>query len=802
MKAQNKLNKSLGDLNSFEITPSGFKGKTTFGHFAVNVFAANTIQVHIGKEETLDDFSYAVVASAINSGFKLEDKADMVVLTTDKVTLEMSKKPVRFRMLDQSGKVLNEDDAAFGTSWIGDQVTTYKKLQKDERFIGLGEKVGNLDRRGEGYTNYNTDYFAYPTNGDPLYTTFPFYIGIHSNVSYGIFMDNSYKSHFNFGASTNRFSSFTAEEGDMNYYFFAGSVAEIIDAYTNLTGKMPLPPKWSMGYQQSRYSYYPDKEVLSVAKNFRDRKIPADVIVLDIHYMDQYKIFTWNNERFPDPKGMIKELKDMGFHVKIIVDPGIKVEKGYKAFEEGMKNNYFIKYPDGELYQGQVWPGWCHFPDFTQAAAREWWGKSFKGLVDDGVDGFWNDMNEIATWGQKLPELIEFDFEGNKATTRRARNVYGLKMTEATYVGTKELLGGKRPFNLTRAAYAGAQRYTAKWTGDNVPSDDHMLLGVRLVNSLGLVGMSFSGYDVGGFAGDPSVDLYARWMSIGAFSPFFRGHTQVNTRAAEPWTMGEEVEEISRNYIQFRYNLMPYIYSGFYESTQSGMPLTRTLAIDYTHDANIYDGRFQNQYLFGPSVLIAPTVSTDAITKVYFPAGSIWYDLYNSKVYQGGQEAYVDAPIKRLPVFVKGSAIIPMQSPVQSMMEKPEKTLMVHVYKGSATNSYVYYEDDGDTYEHEKGAFHKRTISYDPVKKEISFEKAEGSFSSHFTEIKLVLHGFEDVEKTIKVDNKKINITKEFNSFMKPLSHFDPIGSAGAPEGDQVQTLKFANSNGKVTVKW
>jgi alpha-glucosidase len=458
-----------------------------------------------------------------------------ITLKTSVIELEIDKKNASFRFRDIHGHVLNEDDAGLGTSWIGDQVTSYKRLQPGERFIGLGEKTGPLDRKGNGYENWNTDAYAYNNTTDPLYCSMPFYMGIHQGRQYGIYLDNSHKSFFNFGASNNRFSSFSADAGPMNYYFIAGdTVAEVIQHYTELTGRTPLPPRWSIGYQQCRYSYYPDTEVLNTAKTFRDKDIPADAIVLDIHYMDKYKIFTWDNKHFPNPKGMLDQLKDQGFEIVVMCDPGIKAEPGYPAYEDGKANDVFVKYPDGEYYTGQVWPGWCHFPDFTNPATRTWWMRQLKRYSELGIEGYWNDMNEIATWGNMIPENLEFQFDGHPTTARKARNVYGFQMARTTYESATQLLQGKRPFNLTRSAFSGIQRYAAVWTGDNVAYDEHMMLGIRLVNSLGLTGVAFTGYDVGGFVGDANTKLFTRWISIGSFSPFFRGHSMINSKDSEP----------------------------------------------------------------------------------------------------------------------------------------------------------------------------------------------------------------------------------------------------------------------------
>ncbi|RYE12897.1 MAG: glycoside hydrolase family 31, partial [Sphingobacteriales bacterium] len=456
-------------------------------------------------------------------------------------------------------------------------------------------------------------------------------------LNYGLFLDNTYQTDFNFGASNNRFSSFGARGGEMNYYFiYHKKVADIINSYTWLTGRMTMPPLWSLGYQQNRYSYYPEAEVMRVANTLREKRIPADGITLDIHYMEAYKLFTWNKDRFPDPLKMNTELNKLGLKTTVIVDPGIKVEKGAGAYERGINDDIYIKYPDGQPYTGQVWPGWCNFPDFTSAKGRAWWRNEVKFFAQSGVSGIWNDMNEIATWGQKMPDNVLFDYDGKKANHLQAHNVYGLQMARSSYEGAREQFK-ERPFILSRSGYAGLQRYSALWTGDNRAEDDHMLAGIRLLNSLGLSGVAFSAMDVGGFTGNASTALYTRWIEVGAFTPYFRNHTALNTKASEPWSYGEDVLDIARNYISLRYQLLPYLYSSFYEATQTGMPIMRSLSINYTHDPKIFDWQFQNQYEFGNGFMIAPFESTKEFGKVHFPAGK-WYDFHNDEVQQGGQD--------------------------------------------------------------------------------------------------------------------------------------------------------------------
>jgi alpha-glucosidase len=744
--AQNTGIVQPGNLTSLKETQNGVIITTDHANIRLMVYDQAVIRVRITQNEFREDFSYAVIREPLSRFREIRENKDNWQLLTDSLKIEINKTPFLIRFTDLKGQTLCEDYHDFPVTWQGTQVTAYKKLFPDEKFIGLGEKNGPLNRRGNAYVNWNTDIPAYSYREDPLYVTIPFYIGIHGNAEYGIFFDNSFRTKFNFGASTDDlFSSFSASDGELNYYFFgARDIPGIIRDYTWLTGRMKLPPYWSLGYQQSRWSYYPDSEVLTLAKTFRDKKIPCDMIYLDIHYMDNYKIFTWNSQRFPDPKAMTAKLNDMGFHLATIIDPGIKIEKNYTYYEDGLKNDCFVKYPGGKLYTGSVWPGRCHFPDFTSPKVREWWGRNCSALSDMGVEGFWNDMNEPSAWGQSIPDIVRFDFDGHGSTMAEAHNVYGLNMSRATFEGTKKLMNGKRPFILTRAAYAGIQRYSAVWTGDNQATEEDLMMAVRMVNSLGVSGVSFTGPDMAGFIKNPTNELFIRWMSVGVYTPFLRNHAEIASRRKEPWSFGEDVEELSRQWLNKRYRLLPYLYSAFYESTRSGIPVARTLAINYTQDEKIYWEEFQNEYLFGPEILVAPCSSDKSYCKVYFPEGE-WYRMSDDRFYQGKTEEVVQSPLDDLPVFVKAGGIVPLQSVIQSTSELPAPVLELNIYYGKAMNSFTFYEDDGITCNNENGQYLSRAITFDPAGKTITIGKAEGSYPSKFTSLRLILHGFGDI---------------------------------------------------------
>lgn len=762
----------FGKITFWQQTKDGINGNTSSGRFKISIYKSGLIRVQASRFIEFDTNPYSVTLEPVPSDFQVIEKNDSLWIKTHLLQLQITLDHFILTFYDKNGQVLNEDDS-LGISWIGTEVTSYKKIQKNEKFIGLGEKTGNLNRFGSAYMNWNTDYFGYGVGDDPLYMSIPFYLGVHDQGNYGIFFDNPHKSVFNFGASSNRFIYFNAEDGDMDYYFFhEPTVAEIISSYTELTGRMKMPPKWSLGFQQCRYSYYPDKEVTTLASTFRDKDMPADVIYLDIHHMEQYKVFTFDSVKFPDAKSMITHLKERGFRVIVIMDPGIKTEKGYLPYEEGIEKALFVKYPDGKNYEAQVWPGWCAFPDFTKSETRSWWAEKMEFYTEVGVDGFWTDMNEPASWGQFTPNLIEFNFEGEVSSHRKARNVYGMQMARAAQEGQLLQKPEERPFVLTRSGFSGIQRYAAAWTGDNTASEEHMMAGIRLINSLGLSGVAFSGYDVGGFAGESSKSLFARWISIGAFSPLFRAHSMINSNDAEPWAFGEEVEEICRNYMKLRYRLIPTIYSSFYKATVTGLPLVSSLAISYPLDEKIYQSAYQNEYIFCDRFLVAPVESYKEITKVYLPKGN-WYSLFSDTAYSGEKEIYMDTPINYLPVLVKEGSIFTMQSDISSTSQKNDGILRIHIYAGSQDSSYEHYEDDGISHSHEHGYFHKRKISYFSNEEKVQLSEAGGSFISEYETITFYFHGFDVSEITI--NNEVVKVEREDYGFLGRLTEFDPL---------------------------
>jgi alpha-glucosidase len=747
----------------------------------LSVYLPAVVRVRIAPAGLPESPSFAVIRDTGRDFSKMADSGKEITLITDSLKIVVKKNPLRIDFYNARGQWLDGDAPSLGVEWQGSEVTSYRRLTDNEKFIGLGEKTGPLNRRGQSYVNWNTDHPGYGINDDPIYSTMPYFIGIHSGRVFGIFFDNSYRSFFDFGGSTDGSMYFLgADGGALNYYFFgASNVRNQIRDYTWLTGRMEMPPLWSLGYQQSRYSYMSQREVLDIAHRMRHDSIPCDALYCDIDYMNRYRIFTWNPDTYPRPEILTDSLKTMGIHLITIIDPGIKIDSdGYQPYLSGIRNNFFARYPDGVPYTGSVWAGRSHFPDFIREEVRRWWGGNFSSLVDKGVTGFWNDMNEPSAWGQDIPPLIEFGTEKNIMTLKEARNVYGMQMARATFEGTRLLLKGSRPFVLTRAAYSGIQRYSAMWTGDNNPTDEHMLLAYRMINSMGVTGEAFDGVDIGGFTGNPTPELMVRWMSLGAFTPMFRNHTAKENTAHEPWAWSIWDEGMMRQSIETRYRLLPYLYSVFYESTMTGMPINRTLAIDYTFNDEAYDRLFENEYLFGPSMLVAPVASTKQAEQVFLPAGQ-WYRFRSDEEYDGGKIIWAAAPLNDLPVFIKAGAIIPMQDVVQSTTNKGNGIMYLNVWYGGKPYTFTYYEDDGNTYDYLQGKFYSRQMDFDPFNREITLGNVEGSYATKFTSVELSLHGF-------------------------PAGlHLSVNGSpVEAAQNGTLSTVVFNNENSKISIKW
>lgn len=706
----------LGDILSATPCPGGARFLCEGGvSLTISFVYEGTLRVTARRPGDEPVLRAAVLDAALDSSWAVElrDERTSYELAFPDLAVSVQKSPCRVVVRQvRSGAVLMEDDPGLGIGWHGPEVKTWKVIAPGERFFGLGEKTGSLDLRGRELVLWNTDNPHHDNQSDPLYQSIPFFIGIRDGAAYGVFFNNSYRSRFNFGAGNLRYYAFSAEGGVLDYFVIAGpTVPEVVRRYTALTGRTRMPPLWALGYQQCRWSYYPDTEVLRIARTFREKRIPADVIYLDIDYMDGYRVFTWHPTYFPRPKQLMETLGGMGFKVAVIIDPGIKADTTYWVAQQGLAGDHFLKYPDGELYVGEVWPGPSYFPDFSRAATRHWWGSLFKGLVDLGVRGFWNDMNEPAVWGQAFPNEVVFDDDGVGSCAKKLHNLYGSLMAQATYDGVRAVRPDLRPLVITRAGFAGEQRFTAVWTGDNQATWEHLEMGVRMLQGLGVSGIPFVGTDVGGFGGTPTPELFARWIQFGSVSPFFRTHTHYGSPDQEPWSFGDHVEEIATETITLRYGMLPYFYSLFWEARTTGAPLIRPLFWRFQNDPRVYEADSQTEFLLGNHLLVAPVVrGGQDMRRVYLPEGR-WIDLAAEAVRVGPGTVTVDAPLERMPVLLGEGGILVSQEPMQFVGERTPRLLLIDAFPGDAQTSFTLYEDDGETYAYERGAYRTTELS-------------------------------------------------------------------------------------------
>ncbi|HEV2329582.1 MAG TPA: TIM-barrel domain-containing protein [Verrucomicrobiae bacterium] len=693
------------------------------GTLAVTPLSDDIIRVHFTTTKSFDsDRSRAVIHrdfDAVKASVKIGADSTVVQTTTLRVNIEEN--PLRISFTDGNGNSLDADDVRRGMSFDDSGFTVSKRLRDDEHVYGLGEKNGRLDKRGwnlggYNYAMWNTDTYTHDSSTDPLYVSVPFFMVVREGRAHGIFLDNTWRSFFDIGHDFPGALTFGANGGDLDYYFINGpDPKQVIERYTALTGHIPLPPLWALGYNQCRYSYYPESRVRLVANEFREEKIPADVMWLDIDYQDNYKPFTWNSTRFPNPQKMIADLRAQHFRLVCILDPHPKAEKGYAPYDQGIAGNYFLKRPDGSVFEGPVWPSHVAqdpapsvFPDFSNPAARKWWGSLYRGLLDAGIAGIWNDMDEPSVFdtpsGTTPPDLV-FDNDGKPTTGVEMHNVYGQLMSRATYEGLSTLRPNERPFVLTRASFAGGQRYAALWTGDSASDWTSLRQSLSTLLGLGLSGFSFCGSDIGGFVGAPSGELYTRWLQFGVFCPFMRSHSDSNSPSKEPWAFGYRNEAINRRAIELRYELLPYIYNVMEQSSATGLPALRPLILEFPDDEHV--AAVDDEFLFGSDLLIAPVLH-EGITErdIYLPEGE-WFDYWTGKSFAGGKTIQLPVTLDSIPMFIRAGGFIFQQPVVQSTDEMPGNPLTVLIAPAKQSESELY-EDDGQTLAYRDGQFMRR----------------------------------------------------------------------------------------------
>ena len=661
--------------------------------------------------------SFAIISEELEDvkNIQVEEQTQSFEIFTSKLRIRVNKHPFQLQLFDKYQKLLLSDFKDQGLISDSSKIISYKTLRHDEQFFGLGEKSGPLNRRGRNYKMWNSDKPCYSPTEDPLYKSIPFFI---SSYHYGIFFDNTYKSEFRFGTESNDYFSFEAPGGEMIYYFiFGNDYKQIIERYIGLTGKPIMPPEWAFGFSQSRGMYTYETQARDIAKEFRQRKIPCDIIYQDIGWVEHLQDFEWNKDRYKDPRGMLKQLDSLGFKMIVSQDPVIS-QKDNRQWREADSLQFFTTDIRTNKSYDMPWPwgGNCGVVDFTKPGVADWWGSYQQKPLNDGVRGFWTDMGEPAWSNEDATDRLFM--KHHLGMHDEIHNVYGLTWDKVVKEQFEKHNPNKRVFQMTRAAYAGLQRYTFGWSGDagngnNVLDGwDQLANQVPMSLSSGMGGIPFWACDISGYCGDITdhnamAELYTRWMQFGVFNPLSRAHHEGN-HAAEPWMFGAEAENNCRAAIQLKYQLFPYIYTYAREAHDSGIPIMRALLLEYPNDPETF--KTDGQFLFGKELLVAPVVKKGAVTKkVYLPEGE-WIDFNNGKtVYEGEQWITYKAPLNTIPLFVKKGSIIPMMPVMNYIHEKKVYPLYLHVYPANENQqaSFELYEDDGQSLDYQKDIYSK-----------------------------------------------------------------------------------------------
>jgi len=732
-----------------------------------------------------EDASWAVLPGARTHTVAVtaESDAHSVGFRTSELRVVVERPDLRLRILDLQGNVLQEDSKIYSSQFAHGGFTTYKEMPEKEHYFGLGDKAGPLDRRNQSFTLWSSDTYSFQESSDPIYKSIPFFLAFREGRTIGVLFDNTWRTHFDFGKQFRGVYSFGSEGGPADYYIIYGpSAKKVLSSYMWLTGPTPLPPLWTLGYQQSRYSYETEAELRSIANKLREDRIPADALYLDIDFQEKNRPFTVSTDKFPHFSEMVGDLKKQNFHVVAITDLHIAElpDAGYAAYDSGKAGDHFVKNPDGSTYVGTVWPGPSVFPDFTRQKTRDWWGSLYTDLLKTGVAGFWNDMNEpsvFKTPDGTMPASIQHRIEEpgfipRNATHAEIHNVLGMENSRATYEGLLKLSPDQRPFVLTRATYAGGQRYSATWTGDNSSTWNHLRLAIPMLQNLGLSGFGLTGADVGGFIGSPQPDLLTKWIELGTFQPIDRNHTEKGTKYQEPWVHGPEHEKIRRRFIEERYRLMPYIYTLAEEMSRTGWPMMRPIFMEFPN-ASLNDRPLDttpiSQYMFGPNLLIAPPPYPDEVDdyQARLPAVG-WYDYWTGKrVAKADANATaasseltnttITPRLEELPVFVKEGTILPVQPLTQSTEEVPNGPLTLRIYPGSDCHGSIY-QDDGKTMAFKRGEYLRVQFSCEPTSQglKVNVGAREGRFQPWWKQLRIEVYDWSAATTRVTAGGKEL----------------------------------------------
>src|SRR5512132_3213957 len=695
-----------------------------------------------------------------------------VELATGEACAVIGRDPLRISFATADGATFAADDPGLGMGfdrreqgdWVagalGDAPCLHKLRGDGERFFGCGERTSGLEKTGTRQLFWNID----PPHGhtasyNNLYTSIPFVLSLQNGRAHGIFVDYPGRAEADIAKADSRRVAWRLASGDLVYYVFCGPTpARVVERFTELTGRTPMPPLWALGNQQARWSYTDAEEVRAVAAGFRAHDIPCDALYLDIDYMDGYRVFTWDGERFPDPPGLIAELGEQGFRVVTIVDPGVKVDEGWDVYREGRERGVYCRTADDEEYRNVVWPGLCAFPDFTSARTRAWWGGHHRALLDAGVAGVWCDMNEPALMIPRqstMPEDVVHPGDGEPRLHAEVHNLYGSLMARAAREGLLAARPAQRPLVITRAGYAGLQRHAMHWTGDNSSWWEHLWMSMPQIQNLGLSGVAWVGVDVGGFFDDCNGELLARFTEFGAFQPFCRNHSALGTVRQEPWAFGEPYTTVCREMLALRMRLLPYLYTLFEESHRTGAPILRPLLYEHPGDPVGYTA--DDEFLLGRDLLVAPITRPGIEHRhVYLPAGT-WVHWWTSERVDGPAHVLAHAPLGRPALYARANAPVPMWLAMAHVgAASPDPlTLRIACAPGAPAGSSSLYEDEGEGFAHDEGAYARRRLECAAAAGgavRVRIGACEGARRPPRERVVVELQGMTEVPSTVRID--------------------------------------------------
>jgi alpha-glucosidase len=545
---------------------------------------------------------------------------------------------------------------------VGERWTATVDLEPDDQVHGLGERAASFNLRPGTYGLWNTEQSgSYGPEADPLYLTIPVHLVVGPGRSHPGFWENTHQGEVVIGDQLT--ASF--EGGALRTYVSAGSPAAALERYGHLTGRSERPPRWALGYHQCRWGYRTEADIREVLAGFREHDLPLSVIHFDIDYMDRYRVFTVNEEAFPDLSGLLADLEAAGVKGVTIIDPGVAKAADFALYREGHDKGHFLTLADGTEVNAMVWPGLVAFPDFSDPAVRQWWGDQYPKLLDQGVAGIWHDMCEPAVFAAgvdaSLPLETRHDLEGQGGDHVEGRNLYGLGMAQSGHEALQRHRPDRRPWLLTRSGWAGVQRFAWTWTGDVATSWTMLHRTLCTTLNLTVSGVPYTGSDIGGFSGDPSPELYTRWFQMSAWLPFFRSHSIDTQPSREPWKAAGPHLDAIREAMAWRYRLLPYLYTQAAQVSAGVegliLPVWWPTDGEAVTDADLL--AVDDEFLCGPDVLVAPVFAAGATEReVRLPPGT-WFDLDGDERHEG--EFAVPVTIDRIPVFVRAGSVLPTE---------------------------------------------------------------------------------------------------------------------------------------------